>query len=184
MTARHLILVLLVVALVAAGLVAPASPASAAYCGINWGSTPEAHRGASAGWVTQVRSGRHACYDRVVMNIADGAGLDWYDVRYVDEVRADGSGAVVPTRGGASLQVVVFATNRDNHDVFPNATVNPNELTNVSGYRTLRQIVWAGEFEGMSTVGIGTRARLPFRVFILPGPENDVRLVVDIAHAW
>jgi hypothetical protein len=184
MTARRFVLALLTTALIAVGLVAPAPPASAAYCGINWGSTPEERRGASAGWVTQVRSGRHDCYDRVVLNIADGAGLDWYDVRYVDEVRTDGSGAVVPTRGGASLQVVVFATNHDNHDFYPNATVNTNELANVARYRTLRQVVWAGEFEGMSTVGIGTRARLPFRAFILSGPANDVRVVVDIAHAW
>jgi hypothetical protein len=50
---------------------------------------------------------------------------------------------------------------------------------NVSGYRTFRQVAWAGSFEGVTTVGLGTRARLPFRVFTLPG-----RVVVDVAHRW
>ncbi len=56
---------------------------------------------------------------------------------------------------------------------------NRAELVNVTGYRTFRQVAWAGSFEGESTVGLGTRARLPFRVFTLPG-----HLVVDVAHAW
>jgi hypothetical protein len=50
---------------------------------------------------------------------------------------------------------------------------------NVSGYRTFRQVAWAGSFEGQTNIGLGVRARLPFRVFTMPG-----RLVVDVAHLW
>jgi hypothetical protein len=56
---------------------------------------------------------------------------------------------------------------------------NARELVNVAGYRTFRQVAWAGSFEGYTTAGLGVRARLPFRVFTLPG-----RLVVDVAHRW
>jgi hypothetical protein len=40
-------------------------------------------------------------------------------------------------------------------------------------------VAWAGSFEGQSTIGLGVRARLPFRVLQLPG-----RLVIDVAHHW
>ena len=189
MTARRprpITAALFALAVAVSGVAATATPAAATpYCGLTWGSTPEnTHRGASAGWISQVRAGRHDCYDRLVIDIGDGAGLDWYDVSYVDEVRTDGEGAVVPTRGGASLQVVVFSTSQSPYGVFPGTGTDPNELTNVSGFRTFRQVVWAGEFESVSTIGIGTRGRLPFRAFTLPGARGDLRLVVDVAHAW
>lgn len=53
-----------------------------------------------------------------------------------------------------------------------------------SGYTTFRDVRWAGSFEGMSTVGLGVRARLPFRAFVLAGPGSGSRLVVDVAHQW
>jgi len=56
---------------------------------------------------------------------------------------------------------------------------NPAELVDVSGFQTFRQVAWAGSFEGTTTVGLGVRARLPFRVFSL----SD-RIVVDVAHFW
>jgi hypothetical protein len=57
----------------------------------------------------------------------------------------------------------------------------------VSGYPTFRQVAWAGSYEGSTTMALGVRARLPFRVFPLPGtPQSDdgPRLVIDVAHAW
>jgi hypothetical protein len=177
---------LVALTLATTGIATNASPAAAVpYCGIVWGSSPrDSHRGAGGGWVSQVRSGRHGCFDRLVVDIGDGAGLDWYDVRYVDEVRTGGEGAVVPTRGGASLRIAVLATAASPYGIYPGIGTNPTELTDVSGSRTFRQVVWAGDFESTSTIGIGTRARLPFRVFTLPGPRGDVRLIIDVAHAW
>ena len=55
-------------------------------------------------------------------------------------------------------------------------------MTNVSGYQTFRQVAWAGSFEGYTTLGLGVRARLPFKVFTLDGPGSGSRLVVDVAH--
>jgi hypothetical protein len=54
----------------------------------------------------------------------------------------------------------------------------------VSGYRTFRQVAYAGSFEGQTTIGVGVRARLPFRVFTLAGPGSNSRLVIDVAHHW
>jgi hypothetical protein len=50
---------------------------------------------------------------------------------------------------------------------------------NLAGYQTFREAKFAGSFEGQTSVGLGVRARLPFRVFTL-----DSRLVVDVAHRW
>ena len=39
----------------------------------------------------------------------------------------------------------------------------------MAGYSTFRQVAWAGTFEGQTTLALGVRARLPFRVFTLNG---------------
>jgi hypothetical protein len=57
----------------------------------------------------------------------------------------------------------------------------------VTGFRTVRQVAWAGSYEGTTSLGVGTRARLPFRVFTLlgsPGDDQAVRLVIDVGHRW
>ena len=53
-----------------------------------------------------------------------------------------------------------------------------------SSYRTLRQVAWGGSWEGQTTIGVGTRARLPFKVTELTGPGDSTRLVIDVAHTW
>jgi hypothetical protein len=57
-------------------------------------------------------------------------------------------------------------------------------VTDISGYQTFRQVAYAGSFEGYTSIGLGVRARLPFRVFTLDGPGSGSRLVVDVAHFW
>jgi hypothetical protein len=86
---------------------------------------------------------------------------------------------------GAFLQLTI------NSPAYDNATgkatfipVNRSEVTNVSGYHTFRQVAWAGSFEGYTTLGLGVRARLPFKVYTLDGPGSGSRLVVDVAHYW
>jgi hypothetical protein len=86
---------------------------------------------------------------------------------------------VVPLRGGARLQVTATA------GVVPTDAWGTNaELIDTTGYRTLRQVAYAGSFEGHTTVGVGVRARLPFCVLLLDGPGDRSRLVVDAAHRW
>lgn len=171
-----------------AALVSPVAAQAAPYCGITWGSLDK-----SAGTLTQdalydVRAGRHSCFDRLVLDVTDvdAAGAPaGYTVRYVPAVRQDGSGHVIPLRGGAFLQIVLQVSTSDPFNGSPTyLPPNPSELVNVSGYSTFRQVASGGSFEGYTTIGLGVRARLPFRVFTLDGPGDGSRVVIDVAHKW
>jgi hypothetical protein len=164
------------------GLVSPAAAAPEPYCGIRWGSLPKADGDMSQAPLVNVRAGRHSCFDRLVLDMRGEA--DGYRVEYVSAVRSDGSGAVIPVRGGAKLQITLLAPA---HDENYNATFRPAdriEVVNVAGWRTFRQVVFGGTFEGQTTLGLGVRARLPFRVFTLDGPGSGSRIVIDVAHQW
>src|SRR4051812_42430657 len=166
-----------------------ASPASAApYCGIYWGSLPKAEGTGPTNPtpIVNVRAGQHDCFDRVVVDLAGPAV--GYHVEYVPAVLGQGRGEPVPLAGGAFLSVTLFAPT---NDLAGNATFNPDpaNVVGVGGFRTVRQVVFAGSFEGFTTFGIGVRGRLPFRVFVLDGrgsggPNVGSRLVIDIAHHW
>jgi hypothetical protein len=152
-------------------------------CPKGWGSLPEASSRTTTAQLTNVRTGRHACYDRLVidLNRRPAAG---YWVNYVRNVYTDGAGHLVPLRGGAKLQIIVRAPDHDLNYRSTYRPRNPRELTNVTGYSTFRQVAYAGSFEGQTTIGLGVRARLPFRVFTLTGPGTTGRIVVDVAHSW
>jgi hypothetical protein len=145
---------------------APPSPAGAAGCSVTWGSGAKALTNTVHRTLLGVRAGRHACFDRLVLDLNRGG--EGYRVRYVSAVRAQGSGAVIPLRGGAFLQV-------DDQSMVTRRPAMPS----VAGYPTFRQVAFGGSFEGYTTIGVGVRARLPFRVFRV---EN--RLVLDVAHRW
>jgi hypothetical protein len=162
---------------------ATASTVTTTSCPRGWGSLPEAKGRMVVSPITNVRTGRHACFDRLVVDLRGRA--PGYDVRYVSNVYQDGSGFLVPLRGGAKLQIIVKAPAYDINGYRPTyQPANPRELTNVTGYRTFRQVADAGSFEGQTTIGLGVRARLPFRVFTLAGPGSNSRLVIDVAHRW
>ena len=182
---------LFVLALTAAlaALAFPSTAQAAPYCGITWGSLPKTHTGYDPGddFLDDVRAGQHACFDRLVVDLGGASGFDSFDVRYVSAVTQDGSGSAVSLRGGAKLQIAVSSMPYDSRGHITYAPANRSELVNVSGYRTFRQVAWAGSFEGQTTLALGVRARLPFRVFVLPGaPWSDQgpRLVIDVAHRW
>ncbi len=167
----------------AIAVVAPSTAQAAPYCGITWGSLDKSAGTLTADPLFNVRAGRHTCYDRLVMDV-DGEAAG-YTVRYVISVRAQVSGDVIPLRGGAFLQVDLKAPAYDPNTGLPTYTpANPAELVDVSGWRTFRQASFGGSYEGYTTIGLGVRARLPFRVFTLAGPGDGSRLVIDVAHEW
>ena len=97
---------------------------------------------------------------------------------FVRAVTEDPSDRPVALRGGAFIRISVGAGQ---------GYRSSSELANVSGFTTFRQVAAAGSFEGVTSVGLGVRARLPFRVFTMngiPGSANGVRVVVDVAHRW
>jgi hypothetical protein len=181
------LIILAVTSLLGALVLTAPAQARSPYCGITWGSTPEvqATTGSAEDHIDGVRAGRHACYDRLVVDLGDARGYRGYDVRYVSAVHEEAEGSVIPLRGGAKLQIVVYS---ENHDASGTVTYTPrprHDIRDVDGFRTFRQVAWAGSFEGQTTIGVGTRARLPFRAFLLSGPNpGQTRLVVDVAHRW
>lgn len=184
---RRFALLVSVVGLVMA-LLAPTASAKAPYCGITWGSLTKAVPDElSPGPVTNARAGRHACFDRLVIDIANNTEPTGYTVSYVDEFTQDGSGEAIPLRGAADLQITV---NAPAHDGGYDPTVGwsaGDDAANVNGFSTFRQVVFGGSYEGYTQFGLGVRARLPFRVFRLasaPGQDASTRLVIDVAHRW
>jgi hypothetical protein len=182
--------VLAAVAVAVLGLLAPASASTAPYCGITWGSLPKAGQGTlpvPGAQLTDVRAGQHACYDRLVLDIRGPADFASWRVQYVPQVLQDASGLPVPLRGGAFLQIGSGASDHTAAGTPTYRPANRTELVDVSGYRTFRQVAWAGSFEGVTQIGLGVRAHLPFRVFTvagIPGSAHGTRLVIDVAHAW
>jgi hypothetical protein len=152
-----------------------AGSANASHCGTHWDTTAK-HAGTMVrSHVSHVTAGQHACFDRLVIRLRHG-DQPGYRVRYVSKIVQDGSGKTIHVRGRKKMQIVVLApAARD----FP---VSSHHLADVSGFRTFRQVVSAGSFEGITTIGLGLRAKRPFRVFVLSGPAQGWRLVVDVAH--
>jgi hypothetical protein len=149
-----------------------AGAATTEYCGITWGSLAK-HSGQGPGIspapLTAVSAGQHPCFDRLVFQL--NGPVAGYNLHY-GPVLTEGQGLPLALRGGASLDIVLYAP------------ANPSNVVNVSGFRTFRQVADGGSFEGYTTIGLGVRARLPFRVFTLPGPGHQSRIVVDVAHQW
>lgn len=169
------------VALVIAGT---GASAATPYCGITWGSLPKSASVTARfpNELTGVRSGRHTCYDRLVLDI-DGRTAG-YSVRYVTTFYDQGRGEPIPLAGGAKLEVIIHTPAYDMDGNTTYAPANPARVVNVTGYATFRQVAWGGSFEAVTGLGVGVRARLPFRVFVLEGPGTGSRLVIDVAHRW
>ena len=188
MTRKSARLPILVLASVLMTLTLSVPAQAASYCGITWGSLPKVSSASDTEMINDIRAGRHACFDRLVVDLGgQDTTFGSYAVRYVPVVRADGSGHAVPVRGAADLEIVLGASA---YDQYGNPTVDLSdqaELVDVAGYTTFRQVAWAGSFEGQTTLALGVRARLPFRVFVLAGtPQSDdtPRMVIDVAHHW
>jgi hypothetical protein len=176
---------LLLTALLAlAGALALAVPAAASVpaCDLALGSLPESAAPMNASPLVATRTGQHPCWDRVVFQIAGSVGAGW-DVQYVDTVRQDGSGTPLTVPGGARLSVVLHHPSADEQGR-PTYLHRVGPVADVAGYQSLRSVVFGGSFEGLTTFGVGVRARLPFRVFALAGPGGDTRIVLDVLHKW
>ena len=174
----------IILLLAVAGLFATRADATQGYCGQTWGSLPKQLGNSAPGstTLTGARAGRHACFDRLTFDLSGPAAS--YRVEYVSQFTSDGSGNPVALRGGAFLAIVLGASA---HDASYQPTYSPpnrSEAVNVAGYTAFRQVYFDGTYEGLTTFGLGVRARLPFRVFQLDGPGGGTRLVIDVAHQW
>jgi hypothetical protein len=180
---RALLSFVLVVAATLGSVGAASASSAAPYCGITWGSLAKVNEALSPQALIDVRTGRHDCYDRVVFDFQGPA--NGYRVRYVDTVYSQAKGEKLNVAGGARLDVTLL---EPVNNVETGATTYSHKVgyhtAGLNGYRTLRDVVYGGSFEGYTTFGVGTHARLPFRVFTLSGPGNHSRIVIDVAHQW
>jgi hypothetical protein len=134
-----------------------------------------------------VRAGQHPCYDRVVFDI-NGPAPAGYAVKYVPQVLSDPKGEPVPVTGGAVLQVVVRApiwgTDTQGHQPWRKPPAVGYDLLSpaqIAGWNSLRRVKFAGSFEAQTTLAVGVRSRLPFRVLITSDASYQ-HIVLDIGH--
>lgn len=127
--------------------------------------------------VTQIRTGLHDGYDRVVFEV-EGTGAPGWDVRYVDEAASQGSGLIVPVTGDAILRVTITGvglpteTGIEEYDgAVPLAG---------AGTELVTEVVWDTTFEGTSVAFVGLTEERPFRVYPLADPA---RVVLDVVHS-
>lgn len=161
-----------------------ATPPAAGCAAVDWGSLP---KDSAVAWhkpLRDVRAGSHDCYDRLVFDLlGPGTGRPiGFHVRYVDQFHQDGSGDVIPVRGGAILEVRVAAPSYDPDTMqrtYDGKAGQPLPEVDLGGYRTFQDTRFGASFEGDTQVAVGVRERLPFRVF-----QTGNRLVVDVAHSW
>ncbi|MFD3730394.1 hypothetical protein [Streptomyces sp. NPDC058632] len=150
-------------------------------CKTDWGSLAKSEPGSVAmiGSLTDVRTGRHDCYDRMVFDIPGMTTADpaLYRVRYVPGFAHIPSETGIPVEGGAIIEIVFTAP--VNQAQYPVAIADPLPGLDFSGYQTFRDAKFGGYYYGGTNIGLGVRAKLPFRVLVLPD-----RLVVDVAHSW
>jgi hypothetical protein len=153
---------LFVLACVSAGL----APAGA--------EAPAEGRAPDTPTLVAIRASHHPGFDRIVYEFAGGLPARTR-VRYVDRLIADGSGLPVRVAGRAVLRVIFEGTQA--HDdqgqtvTRRKAFALPNIMTTVR----------AGDFEGVTTYGVGLAKRTPFEVFTL---QNPTRVVIDIRAAF
>ncbi len=127
--------------------------------------------------VTDIRTGRHDGFDRVVLEVG-GAGTPGWDVRYVDVASSQGRGDVVEVAGEAVLQVTVTGAGYP-YDTGVEEYAGPDPLPG-QGTANVTEVVFDATFEGTTVAFVGTRAEAPFRVYALQDPA---RVVVEVADA-
>lgn len=125
--------------------------------------------------VAEIRTGRQDGYDRVVLEMG-GTGTPGWDVRYVDQAHAQGTGAPVELAGEAVLQVTVTGAGYP-YDTGVEEWAGPDPLAG-NGTQTVTEVAWDATFEGTSVAFVGTTGEAPFRVYAL---EDPTRLVVEVA---
>jgi hypothetical protein len=94
---RPLVLAL-AIGVMPAAVVSASSASAAPFCGIFWGSLAKSSDQVPAAAITNVRAGRHTCFDRMVVDINGKyanivGGHAGYYVRYVRDVFEDPRGA-------------------------------------------------------------------------------------------
>jgi peptidoglycan hydrolase-like protein with peptidoglycan-binding domain len=128
--------------------------------------------------VTNVRTGYHAGFDRLVFDLYGSGGHAGWRVLYIDSpVRRQGSGDVVPLAGDAQLHVVLTGIAMPD-DADGRYYAGP-QRPSLGRTGNIADLFVSNLYEGNFETFVGARSPEQFRVFRL---ENPKRIVVDIAH--
>ncbi|HEX2075436.1 MAG TPA: hypothetical protein VHF92_16750 [Geodermatophilus sp.] len=126
--------------------------------------------------VTDIRTGRHEGFDRVVFEVG-GTGTPGWDVRYVDQASSQGSGDPVDVAGEAVLQVTLTGAGYP-YDTGVEEYAGPDPLPG-QGTEVVTEVAFDATFEGTTVAFVGTSTEAPFRVYLL---ESPTRVVLEVAH--
>jgi hypothetical protein len=122
-----------------------------------------------------VRASHHGSVDRVVFEFRGGLPGS-RQVDYVDRLTADGSGRPVRVAGQALLRVRLEAAQAHTD---AGATTAPRRVA--FGLPNVLTTVRSGDFEAVTTYGLGLARRTPFTVSTLQSPP---RVVVEVRAAF
>ncbi|MBB3084433.1 GerMN domain-containing protein [Geodermatophilus sabuli] len=158
-------LCVLLVTGVLVGVLAPASAAAAPTAAPAQPTTPT---------LVGIRAAHHPTFDRIVFDFR--GGLPTAEVAYVSELIGDGSGLPVPIAGRAILQARFEPADAHDDSGTPTAPDRvafalPNIMTTVR----------SGDFEAVTTYGIGLARREAVTVSTLTDPD---RVVIDVGAAF
>ncbi len=167
---------LLTSAVLSAGLLAGATGPAGAHIpdGASTGSKSVTRSPSPPPLVVTARAGRHARYDRFVIEMRGKA--PGYRVRYVSSPRYDGSGNRIPIYGKAYLLITLTPANAHTEGG-RNTYTGPRRST--VGLPVLKSFALAGDFEAQVSFVLALRKKARFHVGELGSPR---RLYVDIAH--
>jgi hypothetical protein len=150
-----------------------------ALAGLGAGTVTAATAGAAAGvtapaapTLTQIRAAHHLGYDRLVFQFSGGVPAR-HSAYYVSQVVVDPSGQPVKVTGSALLRVAFFPVT--GHDAQGLSTYGAGQRT--YALPGIIQVVNAGDFEAVVSLGVGLARAEPFRMFTLTGPS---RVVIDV----
>ena len=144
-------------------------------CGVAAGLAPvEATAPPGTPTLVAIRASHHPGFDRIVYEFEGGLPAS-HGARYVDELLGDGSGLPVRIAGRAILRV------RFDHAQAHDAQGQTVPARVAFALPNIMTTVRSGDFEAVTTYGIGLAKRTPFKVFTL---QNPSRVVIDIRAAF
>ncbi|WP_158843150.1 AMIN-like domain-containing (lipo)protein [Saccharothrix deserti] len=125
--------------------------------------------------LTNIRTGRHADFDRVVLDL-NGHRPEFF-IRSVDQLVYDGSGNPVSLPGTYFLEV--RSAPAAAHDDNGNTTYPGPRKFDTPALANVQAVEIIGDYEANLTVGLGMRRDSWHRVFLLDSPT---RVVIDVGH--
>ena len=144
-------------------------------CLVATGAAPvRAADAAATPTLVAIRAAHHPGFDRIVYEFAGGLPAS-QQVGYVDKLVGDASGLPVPIAGRAILRVRFEPAQA--HDAQGSTAPERKAFPLPNIMTTVR----AGDFEAVTTYGIGLAKRTPFQVSTL---QNPSRVVIDIRAAF